>query len=68
MVSPLFTITVMLFGHPYSIMFKAVERLHSHFLQQVPDCNSFVKVTLAEYHYFHTAVQIFKKAYQLCTG
>ena len=47
---------------------KPLERLHSRFLQQVPDCNSFVKVTLAERRRFHTAVQVFKVLYQLCPG
>ena len=35
---------------------KPLERLHSRFIQQVPDCNSFVKVKLAERRRFHTAV------------
>ena len=30
------------------LLSKPLERLHSRFLQQVPDCNSFVKVILAE--------------------
>ena len=47
---------------------KPLECLHSHFLRQVPDCNSFVKVTLAERRRFHTAVQVFKVLYQLCPG
>ena len=47
---------------------KPLERLHSHFLQQVPDYNFFVKVTLAERRRFHTAVQVFKVLYQLCPG
>ena len=46
---------------------KPLECLHSRFLQ-VPDCNSFVKVTLAERCLFHTAVQVFKVLYQLCPG
>ena len=45
-----------------------MERLHSRFLRQIPDCNSFVKVTLTERRRFHTAVQVFKVLYQLCPG
>ena len=47
---------------------KPLELLHSHFLQQVPDCNSFVKMILAEPRCFHTVVQVFKVLYQLCLG
>ena len=39
---------------------KSLERLYSHFLQHVPVCNSFVKVTLSEHYCFHIAVQVFK--------
>ena len=43
--------------------------LHSCFLQQVPDCNSFIKVTLSECCCFHIAVQlVFKVLHQLCPG
>ena len=45
---------------------KPLESLHSRFLHQVSDCNSFVKVTLTKRCCFHTAVQIFKVLYQLC--
>ena len=47
---------------------KPLERLHSRFLQQIPDCHSFVRVTLSERRRFHTAVQVFKVLYQLCPG
>ena len=43
---------------------NTVERLHSRFLQQVPDYKAFVKVTLVERRRFHTAVQVFKVLYQ----
>ena len=45
-----------------------LEHLHSHFLQQVSTSNSFVKLTLAEQHRFHTAVQVFKVLHHLCLG
>ena len=45
-----------------------LERLHSCILQQVPNCNSFVKLTLAECRHFHTVVQVFKVLYQLYPG
>ena len=47
---------------------KPLERLHSRFLQQIPDCHSFARVTLSERRRFHTAVQVFKVLYQLCPG
>ena len=50
-----------------STQYVIQERLHSRFLQ-VPDYNSFVKVTLTEHHRFHTAVQVFKVLYQLSEG
>ena len=37
-------------------------------LQQLPYCNSFVRVTLTERRCFHTAVQVFKVLYQHCPG
>ena len=57
------SITVMLFRHPLHntvSLSKPLERLHSRFLQQVPNCNSFIKLTLTERRRFHTAVQVFK--------
>ena len=49
---------------------KPLEHLHSRFLQQVPVSNSFVKLTLAERHHFHTvhAVQVFILLHHLYPG
>ena len=54
---------------PTSVTFsKPLGCLHSHFLQNVPVCNSFVKVTLFGRCRFHIAIQVFKILYQLCPG
>ena len=37
---------------------KPLERLHSRFLQHVPVCNPFVKVTLSECCRFYIAIQV----------
>jgi len=57
-----FLIIVMLFGQLYHP--KPLECLHSHFLQGISTCSSFVKLTLMELHQFHTAVQVF--IHKLC--
>ena len=63
-----YLIIVMLFGHPLQYHFQSHWNVYTLiiYLRQVPDCNSFVKVTLAERCRFHTAVQVFKVLYQLC--
>jgi len=49
-----------------AVLSKRLEHFHSHILQGLSDCSSFVKLTLMERHRFHTAVQVFKILHLLC--
>ena len=48
---------------------KPLEHLHSRFYNKfLPVASSFVELTLAERHHFHSAVQVFKVLHHLCIG